>query len=71
MSEASKTMTETRTDDDHSTSSPKQQQHVIIHDKSGLYIAVLAIVLSCLSLGALAMLPTIIDSKVQDRKSVV
>lgn len=49
--------------DEHRTNSPSA--HVVVHDKSGLYIAVLAIVLSCVNLGVLAMLPTIIDAKVQ------
>lgn len=44
------------------TNSPSA--HVIVHDKSGLYVAVAAIVLSCLNLGMLAVLPSLIDAKV-------
>lgn len=49
--------------DEHRTNSPSA--HVVVHDKSGLYVAVIAIVLSCLNLGALAMLPMLVDAKIQ------
>lgn len=37
----------------------------MVHDKSGLYVSVAAIVIACINLGVLAMMPMVIDSKVQ------
>lgn len=49
--------------DEHRTNSPSA--HVIVHDKSGLYVSIAAIILACLNLGVLAMLPMLIDAKIQ------
>jgi len=39
--------------------------HVVVHDKSGLYVAVIAAVVGALALGALMMMPQIIEARVQ------
>lgn len=39
--------------------------HVVVHDKSGLYVSIAAIILACINVGVLAMMPMIIDAKVQ------
>lgn len=38
--------------------------HVEVHDKAGLYVAVIAAVLTGVAIGALMMVPALIDSKV-------
>ena len=38
--------------------------HVVVHDKAGLYVAVIAAVLTGIAIGALMMMPALIDAKV-------
>lgn len=38
--------------------------HVVVHDKAGLYVAVIAAVLTGVALGVLLMMPSLIDAKV-------
>lgn len=56
--------TQTRTDT-HERRHYSPSAHVVVHDKSGLYVSVAAIVLACVNLGVLLTIPTIIDAKVQ------
>lgn len=56
--------TQTRTDT-HETRTNSPSAHVVVHDKSGLYVSIAAIILACVNLGVLIMMPTIIDAKVQ------
>lgn len=56
--------TQTRTDS-HETRTNSPSAHVVVHDKSGLYVSIVAIIFACVSLGVLFMVPAIIDAKVQ------
>jgi hypothetical protein len=55
--------TQTRTDT-HETRTNSPSAHVVVHDKASLYVAVIAAVLTGVAIGALMMMPSLIDSKV-------
>jgi len=58
--------TNTQTRDSHESRTNSPSQIVYVQDKSSLYVAVIAAVVGALALGALMMMPQIIDAKVKE-----
>ena len=50
---------------DESVGNGSTVQKVVVLDKSGLYIAIIALIMACLCFGYLLIMPSLIEAKVQ------